>query len=946
MKMKRFLSLFICLAMLLSMIPATAFAGYDLTNKVVLSAGTAETMQVAINCFNYDETTDTTTYYNFAGGKSLEVTGESSGDEWIDYLNDGVLVSNGESIKLMITLGANTGYLCAQVNDGVYSFAVDRDETKALSLTYDMDNLALFISDSLRLCYDGSFKAADISETSDYSGPLTMFEFYGKKEKTPTSVTVNPSNKKYTGKAYALSDSDYTVTGADKSAAVISYYSDEACTKAVTPVNVGTYYVKVSIAETDDYLASSATGEFKIERASASVTVTADPAIVGPNASTVITAKVSHNECSSLTATVSWTEVYLIFFTREHTETVTLNRKTNGTYSGTFIQNLSSQNVKNDTLTVTVDVPETANYNAVSGSATVTVDASAPTATITVGSKKSSSFVNSPSFNTFFKSSQTAAIDAKDAVSGVDKVYYYISSKAMTLNEVKNIKLWKEGTSFTLSPQTECIVYVKAVDTVGNETYISTDGLVFDSIAPTVTGISNGRTYYDGVQFTVNDKYISKVTVNGTEVTPIAGNTYAITADAVKEKTIVATDKAGNSITVKITLLCNATGITITTDVSESIVVGNTITLAASVSPEYAYDPSYTWSSSNTSIATIDSKGVVTAVAQGTVIITAKTSNGITTTKTIKVIPQTVRLNGSDRIRTAINICQSGWTSADNVIITNSNSFADALAAGPLAHKLDAPILLTSNSGTYIDAPVTVQLTKLNAKNIYLIGGKKVINSESEDLLKALGYNVIRISGSSRYDTAVAIAKKLDSLRGKAPSNVFVVNGMNYPDALSVSTVAALSGSPILFTEPASSSSSLNSSTSAYLKSVSFTSGTVIGGQKTISDTVLVNLKSCGARSTSRIAGSNRYATSSAIISTYSSLFKSSDFAFATGTSFPDALAGSVYAAKKSMPVFLVASGEATTAIKTQIQSRPAKNLYVFGGEKAVSTAVIDSYLK
>ena len=62
---------------------------------------------------------------------------------------------------------------------------------------------------------------------------------------------------------------------------------------------------------------------------------------------------------------------------------------------------------------------------------------------------------------------------------------------------------------------------------------------------------------------------------------------------------------------------------------SLALEIGKSYTLTKTVSPSNAVT-SYTWSSSNTSVATVDKNGKVTAKASGTATITVKTSNGKT----------------------------------------------------------------------------------------------------------------------------------------------------------------------------------------------------------------------------------------------------------------------------------------------------------------------------
>lgn len=59
-----------------------------------------------------------------------------------------------------------------------------------------------------------------------------------------------------------------------------------------------------------------------------------------------------------------------------------------------------------------------------------------------------------------------------------------------------------------------------------------------------------------------------------------------------------------------------------------SIAVGNDETLTATLTPANTTYDTVTWSSSDTSVATVDDDGEVTAVHTGTAVITATTERG------------------------------------------------------------------------------------------------------------------------------------------------------------------------------------------------------------------------------------------------------------------------------------------------------------------------------
>lgn len=87
----------------------------------------------------------------------------------------------------------------------------------------------------------------------------------------------------------------------------------------------------------------------------------------------------------------------------------------------------------------------------------------------------------------------------------------------------------------------------------------------------------------------------------------------------------------------------------------------------------------------------------------------------IAQTMTEASIASVVRLAGSNRFETAVAIARAGWTDgADNVVLVYAFDFPDALAAVPLAKKLNAPILLTSK--TELSSVTLAEMERLNAK--------------------------------------------------------------------------------------------------------------------------------------------------------------------------------------------------------------------------------------
>lgn len=165
-------------------------------------------------------------------------------------------------------------------------------------------------------------------------------------------------------------------------------------------------------------------------------------------------------------------------------------------------------------------------------------------------------FVNAITFGLFYKDEVTVKAEATDNEngSGIASIEYAVLSKAMTLDEVKEITTWEtmpeNGVGVTLEDAKQFIYFIRITDNAGNVTYLSTNGAEYDITSPAIIGVENGKTYYATQNVTITDKNIENITLNGeqaTESITLEGNKHAT-------YTIVATDKAGNSTTVTITM--------------------------------------------------------------------------------------------------------------------------------------------------------------------------------------------------------------------------------------------------------------------------------------------------------------------------------------------------------------------------------------------------------
>lgn len=154
------------------------------------------------------------------------------------------------------------------------------------------------------------------------------------------------------------------------------------------------------------------------------------------------------------------------------------------------------------------------------------------------------------------------------------------------------------------------------------------------------------------------------------------------------------------------------------------------------------------------------------------------------------------RIAGDDRVATALQIADflvAAGVEMDEVVIASGANFPDALAGAAFAASDGTPVLLTAPDA--LDPRVRDFLVSLGGDvEVLLAGGPAAVGVAVEAELVGLGYEVERLAGDDRFETAVEIAERLFP----SPSAVILATGVNFPDALAGSSLAGVTNAPIL----------------------------------------------------------------------------------------------------------------------------------------------------
>lgn len=311
--------------------------------------------------------------------------------------------------------------------------------------------------------------------------------------------------------------------------------------------------------------------------------------------------------------------------------------------------------------------------------------------------------------------------------------------------------------------------------------------------------------------------------------------------------------------------------------------------------------------------------------------------------KTVRVgddLPGVVeRWGGIDRYETAA-IIASAFGEVDTVYLATGTGYADALTGSAPAAQgfapqdnhegLAAPVLLTRQD--LLPRATRAALAELSPTTIVLLGDHDSISTEIEQELAQV-YDVERVSGANRYETAAELAR----LFPPGLDKVYVATGTDprpgvdaFADALSVSALAGHEGVPVLLTRP----DLVPGVVADVLDELDPDEIIVLGSNATINDETFAALGG-----TSRIEGPDRWATSAAV----AAHFEPGDITFvASGFNFPDALAGSSLAGSLGVPVLLTQTNNLVSAARAELVRLDPDVGVLLGGTPTLTQRVED----
>lgn len=192
--------------------------------------------------------------------------------------------------------------------------------------------------------------------------------------------------------------------------------------------------------------------------------------------------------------------------------------------------------------------------------------------------------------------------------------------------------------------------------------------------------------------------------------------------------------------------------------------------------------------------------------------------------------------------------------------------------------------------------------------------------------------NIDRIKGNNRFETAVKISK--DYFPDGA-STVYIANGINYIDSLVMSILTNNSEGPLLLADE----NNISDTAIREIQRLNPENIVLIGGMKTLNNSVMEKIQDNTGITPSRIDGENRYATSAKIAKKASEFIDIEEIYLVNGDEEKkvDAISASGPAKYKNSPVLLTSKDALPESVEKTIEDLKIKKITIVGGNNSIS---------
>lgn len=283
--------------------------------------------------------------------------------------------------------------------------------------------------------------------------------------------------------------------------------------------------------------------------------------------------------------------------------------------------------------------------------------------------------------------------------------------------------------------------------------------------------------------------------------------------------------------------------------------------------------------------------------------------------------------DGSSRVETAVAVSMNAHPadgSAEVAVIARADIAADALGGTPLAAGAEAPLLLTQPDGLHPATAQELQRVLASDGRVVLLGGTAALSAQVARDVEALGFDVQRVEGRTRVETAVAVARAVTD----DPGRIAIADGRTFASALVAGPAAHVAGGVVLLVDGAQTHPAVD----AYLDEHPDVEVVVVGEAAA---------EAYGAQAEVTVLGEDDSALSSAVADRL--LPEATVAGVARVDVFADALSGGAHVARLGGPILLTDRDELSGSVAGYLQAHAEVlgRAYVYGGTAAVSDQVL-----